>query len=202
MRRIVPLALLLASAALAQSVDEFIYESAPFPSAHASTVVELAERRLDVGLVRRDRRRPPRCRHLGRHSHQGRLERPARAGPRAERPHLEPRPLPHAGRQALAVLQIRPQSRHLDRRPPVQHRRRQDLVGARASARGPLRPDPRQAPGHWTTARSSAARRSRATAPGPRGSSAAPMPARPGRSSAPSPSPAAPPRAAPAPTTA
>ena len=40
MLRVVPLCLLLASAAFAQT-DEFIYEKASFPSAHASTIVEL-----------------------------------------------------------------------------------------------------------------------------------------------------------------
>lgn len=39
--RIGLLSLILATAAFGQAVDEFIYETAPFPSCHASTVVEL-----------------------------------------------------------------------------------------------------------------------------------------------------------------
>lgn len=41
MRHWIPLLLLASTAAFGQAVDEFIYETAPFPSAHASTIVEL-----------------------------------------------------------------------------------------------------------------------------------------------------------------
>jgi len=82
----------------------------------------------------------PDTRHLGLAPHSKSMVPPLSARSRAQHRLLEPGPLPLRRRQTLAVLQIRSQRPHLDRRPPHQHRRSPLLVAARPSPRRPSRP--------------------------------------------------------------
>ncbi len=150
LRTLISLLLLCATAPMSHSQSphtsqEFIFTTAPFASCTRIHHRRTPQRRSPRRMVRRNPRERTRRSHLGLAPHRRQLVGSLRTRSRTQHRLLEPSPLPLRRRQTLALLQIRTQRPHLDRRPPRQHRRSPHMVAARTSPRRPTRPHQRQA---------------------------------------------------------
>ncbi len=128
----------MAVTSLTAQSAEFVSDSMPTASCHASTVVELPNGDLLVAWFGGTRERRAGCRHLDGAADLNRLGEAGRDG--AGVGHLR-HTIPSCSRAAagspLAVLQVRPAPERMDRRPPFEPRRRQDLGSGGASPRRP-----------------------------------------------------------------